>query len=133
MELEDIGERLGSLGWLGVGLGAVLLVPALARGLRPVAKGTLKGYMALTDKTREVLAETSERWQDLVAEARAEHGGTVGETSRAAGEPIASLAAGEERAEAHESAGAAEEPKAEARHRRKSAETPSVEAPPEAA
>ena len=32
MALEDIGERLGGLGWIGAGLGVVLLAPALDFG-----------------------------------------------------------------------------------------------------
>jgi hypothetical protein len=116
MAWEDIGERLGALGWVGAGLGMVILVPALVRGLRPVAKGTLKGCMALSDKTHELLAETSERWQDLVAEARAEHEGCVKEGNRdaevepAAGDAVATTAA----------PGTEEEPTSKARSSRKS-------------
>jgi hypothetical protein len=75
--LEDLGERLEGKGWLGVGIGAVILAPifapALARSLRPLAKRAIKGYLALADRARERMAETNEQLQDLVAEARAEY------------------------------------------------------------
>jgi hypothetical protein len=77
MALKDIGERLEGKGWLGIGIGALILapvvIPAVARGLRPLAKGAIKGYLALQEKGREVFAETSEQFQDLVAEARSEY------------------------------------------------------------
>lgn len=130
MALEDIGERLGAWGWVGAGLGVVILapklIPALGRGLRPVAKGTLKGCMALTDKTRGVLAETGERWHDLVAEARAEHAvHAVEETRDVATEPVAGTIAGEEEATIQAASSAEEGPKSKARSSRKSEEAPS--------
>ncbi len=74
---EGLAERLEGKGWIGIGLGAVVLapfvLPALARGLRPVAKGAVKGYLSLADRTRSALAECNEQIQDLVAEARSEH------------------------------------------------------------
>src|SRR3569833_195113 len=77
MAWEDVAEGMEGKGWLGVGIGAVLLapvlVPAVARGLRPALKGAVKGYLALSDKTREWLAESGEQFQDLVAEAKAEY------------------------------------------------------------
>lgn len=77
MALKDIGERLEGKGWLGVGLGAVVLapvvIPALSRTLRPAAKNAIKGYLALSDRARHWMAETGEQWQDLVAEAKSEH------------------------------------------------------------
>ena len=77
MAWEDIAERLEGTGWIGAGIGAVilapLLFPAVARGLRPAAKKTIKGYLSLSAKTRELVAETGEQWQDLMAEARSEH------------------------------------------------------------
>src|SRR5713101_9171 len=79
MAWEDIAERLEGLGWVGAGLGAILIAPVLApaatKGLRPLAKGAVKGYLTLSDKVREWAAESGEQWQDLVAEAKAEHEG----------------------------------------------------------
>jgi hypothetical protein len=75
--MEELGERLEGKGWLGVGIGTVILAPivapALARGLRPLAKRAIKGYLTLADRARERLAETNEQLQDLVAEARSEY------------------------------------------------------------
>lgn len=77
MAIEDIGESLEGAGWWGVALGAVVLapivVPALARGLRPIAKEAVKGYLTLSEKAKEMMAESGEQWQDLVAEARSEY------------------------------------------------------------
>jgi Protein of unknown function (DUF5132) len=74
--MKDLGERLEGLGWLGLGIGALvaapMLIPALNRGLRPLAKGAIKGYLALQERTRELVAESNEQFQDLVAEAKAE-------------------------------------------------------------
>jgi hypothetical protein len=133
MELEDIGEGLGGLGWLGAGLGVVILAPALVRGLgrglRPVAKGALKGGMALTDKTREVLAETSERWHDLVAEARAEREGHLeGGNSDSGALPTPGAARGQASAATGKVRRDAKQAKARARVNRKG-----EEAHPEAA
>lgn len=76
MALQDVGERLEGKGWIGLLIGAAVLapaVPAVARKLRPAAKSAVKGYFAFADKTKEWFAETGEQWQDLVAEAKAEH------------------------------------------------------------
>ncbi len=77
MAIEDLAEKMEGKGWLGVGLGAVVLaplvIPAVSKKFRPAAKQAIKGYLALTDKTREWLAESGERWQDLMAEAKSEY------------------------------------------------------------
>lgn len=77
MAIEDVAEKMEGKGWLGVGLGAVVLaplvIPAVSKKFRPAAKQAIKGYLALTDKTREWLAESGERWQDLMAEAKSEY------------------------------------------------------------
>lgn len=76
MALGDMGERLEGKGWLGLVIGAVILapaIPAVAKRLRPGAKRAVKGYYTATGKAREWFAETGEQWQDLVAEAKAEH------------------------------------------------------------
>lgn len=68
--------------WVGVGIAvaAPIVLPALAGGFRPLAKGLIKGYLAMADAAREAVSETGERWGDLVAEARAER---VGEPDEA--------------------------------------------------
>jgi Protein of unknown function (DUF5132) len=74
---EDLLERASGSTMLGVGLGVLflgpVLVPALGKGLRPLAKSAIKGYIALTERSREMFAETGERLQDLYAEAQSEY------------------------------------------------------------
>jgi hypothetical protein len=76
---EELLERASAPTVLGVGLGALflapVLVPAVGRGLRPVVKGAIKGYLTVADRSRELLAEAGERMQDLYAEAQAERAG----------------------------------------------------------
>ena len=59
-----------------VGVGAVLaaplVLPVIGSVARPIAKGAVKGYLALADNAKEFFSEASEQWSDLVAEARAE-------------------------------------------------------------
>ncbi len=66
----------GSFPLVLVGIGAALLAPVVAPALgsvaKPLAKGAVKGYLAIADRAKEVLAETGEQWSDLVAEVRAE-------------------------------------------------------------
>jgi hypothetical protein len=101
MAFEEIGERLEGKGWLGVGIGALILapmvIPAVARGLRPVAKEAIKGYLVLSDRAREMLAEGGEQIQDLVAEARSEYETEVEENG------MMMMSEGEESAEDEES------------------------------
>lgn len=77
MASRGLGDRMEGKGWLGWTIGAVVLapvvVPAISKALRPVAKEGIKGFLALSEKAREMLAETSEQMQDLVAEAKAEY------------------------------------------------------------
>ncbi len=80
---------LGGAGW-GVGLGVVLGVASLAgKGLRPVAKETLKLGMTAGTRLQEWTAEMREQVDDIVAEARAEQGSTSdGEAAAAKGEAV---------------------------------------------
>lgn len=58
-----------------IGTGALIvgkMFPRVVRGMRPVAKTLIRSGIALTDKTREVMSEMGEQFQDMVAEARAE-------------------------------------------------------------
>jgi hypothetical protein len=70
-------------GWTGgvlVGLGAAVIGPVIVPGagstLRPVAKTLVKGVLVVADGVKSVLAEATEQVSDLVAEVRAETGGT---------------------------------------------------------
>ena len=89
---EELLERASGSTILGVGLGVLflgpVLIPAVGRGLRPIAKGAIKGYLALTERSREMFAETGERLQDLYAEAQSEYAGENG-TAPAAEQPPA--------------------------------------------
>ena len=67
--LEGVGGTTGRVLKIGLLVGAGLV---LGRGLRPVAKGAFRGYMAASDRVREFTAEASESLQDLYAEAKAE-------------------------------------------------------------
>src|ERR1051326_8028410 len=84
MAWEDIAEGLEGMGWIGAGIAAVVLapalIPAIGKGLRPVAKSAVKGYLTVADRAREWVAESGEQWQDLVAEAKAEHENRVNES-----------------------------------------------------
>jgi|GEM_PF-1340017 len=72
--LEEVSEK--GIGWpLGVGL-VVLAVsagPKLVKAGRPLIKRAIKGYLAVQEKSKEMFAETSERMQDLYAEAKHEY------------------------------------------------------------
>ncbi len=57
---------------VGVALVAPIVVPALAGGMRPLAKAVVKGGMLVYDKGAEVIAEASEQLSDMLAEARSE-------------------------------------------------------------
>lgn len=59
-----------------VGIGLVVLAvsagPKLMKVGRPFVKRVIKGYLAAQEKTKEVVAEGSERMQDIYAEAKHE-------------------------------------------------------------
>ncbi len=75
-----------------IGVAAALApkyVPQLGDKLRPLFKSTVGGLYKLGQKTREAVAETRERVQDLVAEVTAEQAQPVA----AAAAPVAEAAA----------------------------------------
>jgi hypothetical protein len=51
---------------------APLLIPAVKRGARPLAKSLVKGGAMLYEKSREAVADAGEMMEDVVAEVRAE-------------------------------------------------------------
>lgn len=58
-----------------IGVGAMLapkFFPRLGNAIRPLVKGAVRAGYALADKTRELAAETSEQFQDIVAEVKSE-------------------------------------------------------------
>jgi Protein of unknown function (DUF5132) len=57
---------------LGVAMAVPSVIPALASGLRPLAKALVKGGLTIYDAAKEGVAEAGEQLNDLVAETRAE-------------------------------------------------------------
>jgi hypothetical protein len=74
MALFDNGFKIGT--GLAIGLGALILAPAIAPAvaavLRPLAKASIKGGILLFEKAQELIAEARESVEDLAAEAHAE-------------------------------------------------------------
>ncbi len=75
LELEDLFEDLGTPG-IVAGIGALVLapivIPAIAKIGKPIAKAAIKGGITLYEKSIGTVAEAGEVLEDLVAEARAE-------------------------------------------------------------
>lgn len=74
-KIGDLFEDLGIPG-IAAGVGAVVLapvlVPAVAKAGKPVAKALIKGGIIAYNKSRSAIAETGEVLEDLVAEVQAE-------------------------------------------------------------
>jgi len=77
--LDDLFSGWGTTVLIGVGvaLAAPALLPVVGAVVRPVAKGLIKGGLALADTLQEVVAESGEQLSDLVAEVKAERAATV--------------------------------------------------------
>ena len=58
---------------LGVVVAAPLVLPLVGAVVWPVAKVVVKGGLFVVDSVRELVAEGSEQFSDVVAEARAEY------------------------------------------------------------
>jgi competence ComEA-like helix-hairpin-helix protein len=77
---EELIERMGGSTGAGVGAGlaALILAPRFARplgrGLRSLAKGAIKGYLLVSERAREAVADASDELQQLYTEAQAEAG-----------------------------------------------------------
>ena len=74
-KVEDLFEDLGIPG-IAAGVGAVVLapvlIPAVAKVSKPVAKALIKGGIIAYKKSRSAIAETGEVLEDLLAEVNAE-------------------------------------------------------------
>ena len=87
---DTIGEGFGSswvpsvLVGVGVALVAPVVVPALAAGMRPLAKAVIEGCIMVYEKGTEALAEAGEQLSDLVAEVRSELDATATAAASAA-------------------------------------------------
>jgi len=61
---------------LAIGIGsaiiAPLVIPALSKAAKPLAKAAIKGGLVLYETSKEKLAEAQELMDDLLAEAKAE-------------------------------------------------------------
>ena len=74
----DIGDFVEDFGLPGIvlGAGAVILAPILGPGLakvgKPFAKSVVKSTIVFYEKTKVVLAEAKEAFEDIVAESKAE-------------------------------------------------------------
>lgn len=64
------------LGGLAIGIGAAIVgpvvLPVIAGIAKPLAKGAIKSGLLLFEKWKETVAEMSEVFEDIVAEAKAE-------------------------------------------------------------
>ena len=73
--LEDVADTVGVPGVIA-GIGAVvmapLLIPAVAKVGKPIAKAAIKGGIVAYEKAKGVVAEAGEVFEDLVAEAKVE-------------------------------------------------------------
>lgn len=73
--LEELGEVLfesSPVGKILVGVGVIAVAPVVVPALRPMTKQVVKSGIGFTRQVRKTVAETGEKWGDLVAEARAE-------------------------------------------------------------
>jgi hypothetical protein len=75
--VEGAFEGPGLLIGLGAAVAAPIVFPTAASGLRPVAKGIIRGALALSQAARGTFSEASERLSDLVAEVRDEREGAA--------------------------------------------------------
>ena len=70
-KIEDLFEDFCPAG-IVAGIGAVILLPVIAGFGKPLAKAAIKSGIAAYEKSKTALAEASEVFEDLVAEAKAE-------------------------------------------------------------
>ena len=91
--LDELAEGVLGPAW-GLPVAAVAAVAVIAGPrAKPLAKGAIKGYFAMTQRAREWVAETGEQLQDLYAEAKYEY--ESGLRHEVDGEPTGELAAAE--------------------------------------
>jgi hypothetical protein len=72
---------------VAIGAGVVLLapvvVPVVASVMKPIAKAVIKGGMLAYENARIAIAETSETFEDIAAEARSEISASRGQAAKA--------------------------------------------------
>ncbi len=84
--LPDLGDLVEGLGVTGI-VGIILLpvfLPVIGGVGRPIAKAVVKSGIAFYEKNKTSLAQLSETWDDIIAEAKAE----VGEEQMKSAKPI---------------------------------------------
>jgi hypothetical protein len=59
---------------VGMAVAAPAVVPMLTAAGRPIAKGAIRGFLAVSDYVQEFFSEVGEQWSDLLAEVRSENG-----------------------------------------------------------
>ena len=88
---EDLAENLGVPG-IAAGIGAVvlapLLIPAVAKVGKPIAKSAIKGGIVAYEKAKGIVAEAGEVLEDLVAEAKVELAEEQSQKALESGEPL---------------------------------------------
>jgi hypothetical protein len=70
---------------LGVAVAAPIVLPAVANGVRPIAKTVIRGWLAAAAGVKGLTSKTREQMGDLVAEVRSEREGAEGAGAPAAG------------------------------------------------
>ncbi|NET05999.1 MAG: DUF5132 domain-containing protein [Symploca sp. SIO2B6] len=72
---ENVVEDMGVPG-VAAGIGALalipLLIPAVAKVGKPIAKAAIKSGIVFYEKSKGIIEETGELFEDLVAESKAE-------------------------------------------------------------
>lgn len=78
IKIDDLIKAGTPLG-IAIGIGATVLaaaaipaIPIIARAARPGARAAIKTGLMLAERGREIMAEASEEFEDILAEARAE-------------------------------------------------------------
>jgi len=78
IKIDDFFKSGTPLG-IAIGVGATVLaaavipvLPVLAKAARPSARAALKSGILLAERGREIMAEASEEFEDILAEARAD-------------------------------------------------------------
>ena len=93
MAFFDNGLKIGT--GLAIGLGVLILAPAIAPAVaavvKPVATASIKSAILLFEKTTELIAEAKESVEDLAAEAHAE---LVQERQQEASAPVSDVGEG---------------------------------------
>ena len=94
--IEDAFEGGPSRVILGLGLAvaAPVVLPAVASGVRPIAKIAVRGWLAVTGGMQGFASKTREHMGDLVAEVRSERGDGDRAASTAGPAPAPAVAAG---------------------------------------